>query len=413
MTPLGLLFALLAAAFLGTVFMERQGHPRRGSASGAGSALVGFLLGPTLLGVVTPGVVTLFTPLAQVGLGWLALILGLDYGWVDRRRITAVRRLAGTLAGVFTLALVAAAAFLVLRRLQPTGLPWTEDTRTWIEAGGIGAACAETTRHAVRWVADRIHAEGPVTELLTDLADADDLVPMLLCGALFALQPPEGLRWGAHPALLWTGQIVLGAALGFMTALLLAREFRSQSLWGVLFGTSTVAIGLAVRAELSALTVAFAMGLGLSQVSRHRHAIRALVVPIEAPLRLPALFLAGARIDLSAVPFLAWIVPAAVAARVLAKALVAAGVALCSPPARKAGPWLAPGLLACGPSALSIGLAFALRFPGPIGDTVLACAAAATVLGEVVAPTSLKFALRRAGEAPAQTGSQPVVRLAT
>ena len=65
MSPLALLTALLAAAFLGSVLMERRGQPRRGLASGAGLALVGFVLGPTLLGVVTPGVVALFTPLAQ------------------------------------------------------------------------------------------------------------------------------------------------------------------------------------------------------------------------------------------------------------------------------------------------------------------------------------------------------------
>jgi hypothetical protein len=412
-TPLGLLFALLAAAFLGTMVMGRPGQPRRGTPSGSGSALAGFLLGPTLLGLVTPAVVDLFTPLAQVGLGWLALILGLDYGYVDRRRVAPVRRAAGALAGAVTLGLVAVAAFWILRRLQPSALPWTEDTGTWIEAGGIGAACAETTRLAVRYVADRSHSEGPVTELLTDLSDADDLIPMLLCGALFALQPPPGLRWEAHPALLWTGQLVLGVAIGAMTALLLSREVRSQSLWGVLFGTSTVAIGLAVRAELSVLTVAFAMGLGLSHASRHRHAIRALVVPVEGPLRLPALFLAGARIDLSTVPWLAWILPAVLGARILAKMLVAAGVAALFPPARKAGPWIAPGLLACGPTSLSIGLAFALRFPGAIGDTVLVCAAAATLLGEIFAPTALKLAFRRAGEAPAQTGSQPVAGLAT
>jgi hypothetical protein len=182
--------------------MERRGQPRRGTASGSGSALLGFLLGPTLLGVVTPELLGLFTPLAQVGLGWLALILGLDYGWVGRRRIPVARRVAGTLAGLFTLCLVAAVAFLVLRRLQPTGLPWTADGRTWITAGGVGAACSETARIAIRWVEDRIHAEGQVSELLTDLADADDLVPMLLCGALFALQPPEGLRWATHPGLL-------------------------------------------------------------------------------------------------------------------------------------------------------------------------------------------------------------------
>ena len=409
MNPLWALMGLIAAAFVGSVLVGRRGQRRHGLASGSEPVLVGFLLGPTALGLITPGLLEIFTPLAQVGLGWLALILGLDYGWVDRRRISPVRRLAGALAGVLTLALVAGATFAVLRRLQPTGLPWWQDTATWVEAGGIGAACAETTRHAVRWVADRVKASGVVTELLLDLADADDLGPLLLCGALFTLQPSAGLRWAAHPAVLWAGQVGLGAAVGLLTALLVAREFRSRSLWGVLFGTSMVAIGLAVRADLAVLTVGFCMGLGLSAVSRHRQAIRALVLPVEFPLRLPALLFAGARIDVAEVPYLAWVVPTALGARLLAKALVAGCAALLCPPLRRAGAPLVPGLLACGPTSMSIGLAFALRFPGRVGETVLVSAAAATILGELVAPLGLKSAMRRAGEATAQTGSQPVL----
>jgi len=409
MNPLWALMGLIAAAFVGSVLVGRRGQRRHGLASGSEPVLVGFLLGPTALGLVTPGLLEVFTPLAQVGLGWLALILGLDYGWVDRRRIPLVRRLAGALAGAFTLALVAGATFAVLRRLQPSGLPWWRDAATWVEAGGIGAACAETTRHAVRWVADRVKASGVVTELLLDLADADDLAPLLLCGALFTLQPSAGLRWAAHPAVLWAGQVGLGVAVGLLTALLVAREFRSRSLWGVLFGTSMVAIGLAVRADLAVLTVGFCMGLGLNAVSRHRQAIRALVLPVEFPLRLPALLFAGARIDVAEVPNLAWLVPTALGARLLAKALVAGCAALLCPPLRRAGAPLVPGLLACGPTSMSIGLAFALRFPGRVGETVLVSAAAATILGELVAPLGLKSALRRAGEATAQTGSQPVL----
>jgi len=86
---------------------------------------------------------------------------------------------------------------------------------------------------------------------------------------------------------------------------------------------------------------------------------------------------------------------------------------LVSPPLRRAGAPLVPGLMACGPNSMSIGLAFALRFPGRIGDTVLVCAAAATLLGELIAPPGLRAALRRAGEARADTGSQPVLEVAT
>jgi hypothetical protein len=68
--------------------------------------------------------------------------------------------------------------------------------------------------------------------------------------------------------------------------------------------------------------------------------------------------------------------------------------------------------MACGPTSMCIGLAFALRFPGAVGETVLVCAAAATVLGEVLSPFGLRSALRRAGEATVQTGLQPAVELA-
>lgn len=412
MSALWGLMGLIVAAFVGSVLVGRRGQPRRGLASGSEPVLVGFLIGPSLLGLVTPGLLEVFTPLAQVGLGWLALIVGLDYGWVDRRRIPPLRRLAGALAGILTMSVVAAATFALLRRLQPAPGPWWADTTAWIEAGGIGAACAETTRHAVRWVADRARAQGPVTDILLDLSDADDLGPFIVCGALFTLDPPAGLRWAAHPGVLWAGQIALGLAIGLLTALLVSREFRSRSIWGVLFGTSMVAIGLAVRADLAVLTVGFCMGLGLSAVSRHRGAIRTLVLPAEFPLRLPALMLAGARIDMTDVPFLSWILPAVLAARLVGKALVAGCGSLLYPPLRRTGPALIPGLMACGPTSMSIGLAFALRFPGRVGETVLISAAAATVLGEVLSPLGLRSALRRAGEATADTGSQPVAEVA-
>ena len=412
MNALWALMGLIAAAFAGSVLMDRRRQTRHGLASGSEPVLAGFLIGPTMLGLVTPALLEVFTPLAQVGLGWLALIVGLDYGWVDRRRIPIPRTVAGTLAGLLTMGVVAAATFVLLRRLQPSESVWWQDTTNWNAAGGNGSASAETTRHAVRWVADRVKANGPVTELLLDVADADDLGPFLACGALFTLQPPAGLRWAVHPGVLWAGQIALGVAIGFLTALLVSKRFRSRSLWGVLFGTSMLAIGLAVRADLAVLTVGFCMGLGLNAMSAHRQAIRAVVLPAEGPLRLPALLIAGAWIDVGKVPFLAWVLPTALGARLLAKALVAGCAMLVSPPLRRAGAPLVPGLLACGPSSMSIGLAFALRFPGRIGDTVLVCAAAATLLGELVAPVGLRAALRRAGEATTDTGSQPVVEVA-
>jgi hypothetical protein len=59
------------------------------------------------------------------------------------------------------------------------------------------------------------------------------------------------------------------------------------------------------------------------------------------------------------------------------------------------------GLLSSGALSMTIGLAFALRFPGAVGDAVLATAATTTLFGELVGPTALRIALRNAGEVQA------------
>src|SRR5215468_4247777 len=112
------LMGLIVAAAVGSVLVGRQGQTRHGLASGSEPVLAGFIIGPTMLGLVTPGLLEVFTPLAQVGLGWLALIVGLDYGWVGRRHIPVSHRIGGTLAGVLTMAVVTAATFALLRRLE-------------------------------------------------------------------------------------------------------------------------------------------------------------------------------------------------------------------------------------------------------------------------------------------------------
>jgi len=74
--------------------------------------------------------------------------------------------------------------------------------------------------------------------------------------------------------------------------------------------------------------------------------------------------------------------------------LLAAG----SSQARKAGPLVGLSLMSSGALAICIGLAFALRFPGVVGDTVLVVSALAATVGEFVGPTRLRRALVAAGE---------------
>jgi Kef-type K+ transport system membrane component KefB len=186
--------------------------------------------------------------------------------------------------------------------------------------------------------------------------------------------------------------------LGGGATLLVRSEIKHEDMWGVLFGVALITIGTSARLGLATLTSSFFLGFALSLLSRHRSELRAMVGPTERPVLLPALLLAGARIDLHANPALPWVAAAAIAARIGAKVLMGWVLAAASPPARKGGPFVGLTLLSSGALSMCIGLTFALRFRGAVGETVLAVASLSAMIGEFVGPVRLRSALRAAGE---------------
>ena len=85
-------------------------------------------------------------------------------------------------------------------------------------------------------------------------------------------------------------------------------------------------------------------------------------------------------------------------ARIVGKVLSGFIVRATAAEARPAGAWLGIVLLSSGPVSTACGFVFALRFPGPVGDTLLVCAVASAILGELVSTLSLKAMLTEAGE---------------
>jgi hypothetical protein len=386
--PILVLVGLLVLSYAGSFLAGGRTLKGAGLPSSVEYVLVG--LGLRYAGVLGDDLVKTFEPLAQVALGWLALVIGLDFGRTDQRRASLGSMALGLLSGVLTGGSVAAAVWFYLTRVRHA----PADVDLVLLTGGIGAAAAETTRHAIRWVSERHGAAGKLTRLLSDFAHSDDLVPLLAMAFLFSLAPVPLVHVTLAP-LAWVGVTVgFGCALGAMTAIHIGRELRVDQTWGVLLGMSVLGVGVAARLGMSALTVLFFMGWTTAALSRHRVALRAMVAPIERPIVLPALLLAGAHLDFRAMPGLGWVVAVAIAARVAAKLFFGAVIAV---PTR-ASLGLGAGLLSSGATSIAVGLAFAIRFPGPIGEAVLVTAFAACLVGEVIGPVVLRRVLRAAGE---------------
>jgi hypothetical protein len=393
-TVLWILLALFAVASVGGgAGLQGAG---RGSASGAGVLFVGLVLGPALLGVVPADVARSFAPLGGAAAAWVAVVVGLDYGFAGNRRI-APRRIAGAaLLALVPLATVALAVAAVLARAEGTGLLATREQV--VIAVGAGAALAGTTRNALLWVIARRGARGPLTDLLHDLSDAGDLVPVLAVAALVGPDAAPALTGVAGWAGAAVAPLALGAVLGLGAALLVRFDARPDATFAALLGTSLVALGVATRFGVPPFAAAFALGLAAAAAAPAREVLRSLAWSLERPVLLPALVIAGALVDAEASPSLPAAVAAGVLAMVAGTALAAGALAAVSPLARRAGPALAPALATPGPFGVCVGLALAVRYPGPVGGTVLACAVAGAMAGELVSTRALRAALARAGE---------------
>jgi hypothetical protein len=252
-------------------------------------------------------------------------------------------------------------------------------------------------------------ARGPVSRLIVDIGASDDLVPLVVAGGIFALAPAPGVAI-ALPGWGWfLASLALGALLGTVTALLL-RSAEGDAVWGALIGTVLLGVGAAARFGLCTLFVTFVMGLALSAASPGRNALRKIVIPTDRAVLLPVLLLAGARLDPDRVledRRLLALVARVLLVRIVGKVVSGLLVRSSSAAAHAAGPWFGIVMLSSGPITTACGFVFALRFPGPIGDTLLVCAALSALVGELVSTLSLKALLTSNGEIAATSTPPP------
>ncbi|MBL8716480.1 MAG: potassium transporter Kef [Myxococcales bacterium] len=394
MNTIVVLMALLLLSYLGSFLASGRGlRATAGLPSGSELIVLGIVAGPLVFGAVTRSSLESFDPLLYVATGWIALSIGLNYGHVDDRRVPLGRMVAGISLSLLCGGIVAAGVWLSIPFVVTM-----DATSRMLLAGGMGAACAETTRLAIQWVVERYDAKGPLTELLSDLSQSDEVVPIGVLALLYSLRPPAHAT--VHlPPLGWAGAtVVVGVLLGIATAALLARDLRTGESWGTILGTSLMTIGLAARLDLAAITAMFSLGATIAVGSRHQRDIQQMVSTTERAVMMPALVLAGARIDPSNIGRLGLLIPVALLLRFGAKFAVGFALRSSQPVAKGAPALLGLGLVSSGGMTICIGLALALRFPGAVGDTVLATAVAVTLAGELAGPLALRRVLVSTGE---------------
>jgi len=398
------LLGLLVLSYLGSILVGGRTIRGFGLASGAEYLVLGFVLGPQVLSVVGHSLLETFQPVVLVGVSWLGLVLGVSYLRVGERSVPLPHIVLGIALSLLVSTGVSATVFFGASYFSP--LPRVEVIAFAATAGII---CSETTRHSVRWVVERYGAKGPLADLAADTARASALFPALSLAVVSAWLPGAAL-----PAFSVLGRVLvslgLGIVLGFTAALLLGREFRRDESWGILLGTSLLGTGAAARLNLSPISTTFAMGLTLALVSRHRVDIKAMITPTEKPVLLPVLLFAGADVNVKLPMPLLVLVATALVAKILGRIFCGALLSVTAKPVKGVGLEFGGSMLSCGALGLAVALAFSVRHPGVVADTVLLLASMGVLLGEWLGPASLRRALARAGEIKPEVppeGTQP------
>jgi Kef-type K+ transport system membrane component KefB len=393
-----ILVGLLVLAYAGDA-LRPAGRRALGLSSGTEFLLAGVLLGPLGLGAVTRATLDALAPLTLVAASWLALLAGSHLGFAEERRVPPRRLFLGIAVGVLTFAACAALGWAAAPSLFPL-----EDSERLYVALGLGCAGSETARAAMVWGAEQTGGRGPLHDAFADLAEADDIIPMLGLAVLFAVGPqPQGAVLRGQPLLALALTAALGVLLGGVAAALTRVEGRTTERWGILLGTALLAIGLSTRMGLAAPAALFLFGVTLNWLAKDSAALRDMLGATSRSVLLPVVALAGAHLDLRDGRAL-WLAAALVLlARLVVK--LSAGALMRShlgtPTA--ASRWMGLGLMASGGVTICVGLTAAARFSGPVGRVILAACLASVAVGELLGPPALRRELKLAGEAPGQT----------
>ncbi|HXE67034.1 MAG TPA: cation:proton antiporter [Rhodanobacteraceae bacterium] len=358
-----------------------------------GQIVIGCVIGPSVLGWVTPG--EPLEVLSEIGVVLLLFSVGLE------TRLDDVKRVGGSAFAVGVIGVIipfVAGAFWA----HSIGPDWP---RSLFVAAAFVATSAGITAAVLKQMGALRRTESRV---ILGAAVIDDILAMLLLGVVVAIQAGGTLRVGSL-------LVVAGEAVGFVLVvgwfgtLMMRRGSkwleRSRNPMSPLLVVLVLCLGLAwvaTRFGLAAIIGAFLAGMIASE-TRQRVQLEEQMQPLLALLTPFFFVLTGAKVDLAKLA----------SGEALWLLLVATLLALAT---KLAGGWL--GALRLGPrSALIVGVGMIPRgevgivvaalglSAGVFGDLIYAVIIAMSLLTSIIAPPFLALLLKQPAPASAEAGS--------
>lgn len=406
--------ALIILALIGGKLMEYVKFPKV-----TGYILIGILIGPSVLGILSHDMVEKFTLIRQVAIGFIGYTIGLELKF---------RKLKKTGKQVTIITLVQAAMTAVFVTLAVGSyLTVTNGDYIWTYALILGAIATATAPGPIVAVVKNFRTKGPVTDVLLPLVALDDAIGIMLFAIMLSLGTTLlGISGAVSIAAIIIDpllEIIISILIGFILGMILSaivkrfnRESDSMLLMltlGIIFagiGIGQVPIvmnffGLHQSIFLSAILLPMTIGVVLT--NRIDDAFEKRLTKntdlFSAPILLGFFTLAGAELDLSALITVGVIGGIYIIFRVFGKVLGAYVGAKASHAPPTVTKYLGFTLIPQAGVAIDMALTTELRFKEligfeSIGTNIMTIVLAATVIYEVLGLVVVKSALTRAGE---------------
>lgn len=359
-----------------------------------GYLVVGLLIGPAALDLVSHDNLTALGFLSEVALGLILFNIGAIFEASNFRRVGP---------GVVRVTLWEATTAFAL-----VGLALLLVGLSWPLALLLAVVAMETAPATTLMVINEYDAEGPLTERLRALVALNNMYVLVVFGIVSAgltLAAASGEGWffrgyrAAH-GLAWTtlGSVALGALLGIATDLWAARAKERGEAMILAAGVVLIAVGASRWLGLSPLFSTLALGATVANASAHGGRLLHALGGADPPLYAAFFVLAGAELAPSAILSLGFAGALYTVARTVGKI----GGARLGLRGQEAPEIVRRQLGYClvSSSSLAVGLTIQIRSAFPdYAATVTGIVLASVLIFEALGPVLTRRALILAGEA--------------
>jgi len=379
-----------------------------------GYILIGILIGPSVLSLLSLDMIHSFTIIRQVAIGFIGYTIGLELRF-SKLKQTGKQVAIITLVQAFVTALLvclAVASYLYLSGRD----------HIWTYALILGAIATATAPGPIVAVVKSYRTKGPVTDVLLPLVALDDAIGIMLFAVMLSLGtsllsgPISVASMLLEPAKEIFFSLFFGVIIGSIVMLIVKRFNREndQFLLMVIIGFVFAGIGIGQVVHASAILLPMTIGVLITNTidEKYEHRLTQTTDLFTAPILLAFFTIAGAELQLSLLMKIGILGIVYLVVRVIGKV----SGAYFSAKSVKAPPtvvkYLGFTLIPQAGVAIDMALTTQLRFETTealqpfleIGASIMTIVLAATVIYEVFGLIVVKAALSKAGEIDAAVG---------